>query len=71
VSTSPFRIVQPWAQDKTRRATIISEHETANEAFREIDRLASEMVRTGTSNESVRLVVVDGRGAVVKRTDAG
>ncbi len=54
-----FRIVQPWGPDKARQATLISEHATAAEAFREIDRLASEMVRTGSPSDAVAFVVVD------------
>jgi hypothetical protein len=66
----PFRIVQPWGQDKARQATLISEHSTAVEAFREIDRLASEMVRTGAPSNAVELVVVDANGLIVRRPGA-
>jgi hypothetical protein len=47
-----FRVVQPWGSDKARQSTVISEHATAAEAFREIDRLASEMVRTGAPSDA-------------------
>jgi hypothetical protein len=63
----PFRVVQPWGPDKARQATLISEHATAAEAFREIDRLASEMVRTGAPSDAVELVVVDPDDRVVLR----
>ena len=36
-----------------------SGHATAAEAFREIDWLASEMVRTGAPSDAVELVVVN------------
>jgi hypothetical protein len=49
------------APDKTRQATLISEHSTAVEASREIDRLAAQMVRTGAPNDAVELVVVDAK----------
>jgi hypothetical protein len=55
----PFRIVQPWGLDKTREATLLSEHETVDEAFGEIDRLAAQMMRTGARSDAVELLVVD------------
>ena len=42
-----FRVVQPWGRDKVQQSTMLSEHRTAAAAFAEIDRLSSEMVRTG------------------------
>lgn len=54
-----FRVVQPWGQDKVRQSTWLSEHETAEAAFREIDRLASEMSRTGVPSNAIELVVLD------------
>ena len=63
-----FRIVQPYGRDLARDATVISEHATAADAFREIDRLASEMARTGAPSDAVTLVVVDAAaGRVVQR----
>ena len=38
---------------------MISEHATAAEAFREIDRLSSEMVQTGAPSDAVELLVID------------
>ena len=55
-----FRIVQPWGPDKTRPSTVISEHATADEAFREIDRVSSEMVRTGAPSDAVELIATCG-----------
>jgi hypothetical protein len=46
---------------------VISEHATAAEALREIDRLASEMVRTGAPGDAVELVVVDQDDQIVER----
>jgi hypothetical protein len=63
----PFRVVQPWGPNKARQSTVISEHATAAEAFREIDRLASEMVRTGAPRDAVELVVVDQEDEIVRR----
>ena len=66
----PFRIVQPWGPDRVRQATVISEHATAAEAFAEIDRLASEMVRTGAPSDAVELLVADASGRLVRRPGA-
>ena len=55
----PFRVVQPWGKDKVRQSTWLSEHETAEAAFGEIDRLASEMSRTGAPSDAIELVVID------------
>jgi hypothetical protein len=38
----------------------ISEHPTATAAFAEIDRLSSEMLRTGAPSNAVELIVVEG-----------
>lgn len=65
-----YRIVQPWGKDKAKQATLISEHVTAAEAFREIDRLASEMVRTGAPSDAVELLVIDDDGRLVTRPGA-
>ena len=64
-----FRVVQPWGPDKARQSTLISDHATAAEAFGEIDRLASEMVRTGAPSDAVELVVVDLDDHVVRWTE--
>lgn len=64
---SLFRIVQPWGPDKARQATIVSEHESAAAAFAEIDRLSSEMVRTGARSDAVELLVVDASDRLVRR----
>lgn len=65
-----FRVVQPWGPDKARQATLISEHATAAEAFREIDRLSAQMVRTGAQSDAVEFVVVDADDRMVQRPGA-
>jgi hypothetical protein len=70
VSRASFRVVQLWGPDKARQATLVSEYATAAEAFAEIDRLASEMVRTGAPTDAVELIVVDERDGIVQRADA-
>lgn len=45
---------------------IISEgHATAAQAFAEIDRLSSEMVRTGVPSNAIELIVVDADRRIV------
>jgi hypothetical protein len=66
----PFRVVQPWGPHKGRQATLISEHLTVAAAFLEIDRLSSEMVRTGAESNAVELLLVDADDQVVVRPDA-
>ena len=66
----PFRIVKPWGPDKVLQGTVISEHATAAEAFREIDRRSSEMARTGAPSDAVELLVVDATGRPVSRPGA-
>ncbi len=58
--------MQPWGPHKGRQATLISEHHTVAAAFAEIDRLASEMVRTGAPSDAIELVVVDADDRVVQ-----
>ena len=65
-----FRIVQPWGPDKARDATLISQHASPVEAFAEIDRLASVMVRTGVPSDAVELIVVDQDDRIVQRPGA-
>jgi hypothetical protein len=42
-------------------------HETAAEAFAEIDRRAEQMARTGVRPDAVELIVVDHSHRVVRR----
>ena len=66
----PYRVVQPYGPDKAREATIISEHQTAADAFAEIDRLSAQMVRTGAPSNAVELLVVDPAGRIIQRPEA-
>lgn len=63
-----YRIVKPWGP--ARQATLLSEHDTAREAFQEIDRLAAQMARTGAPSDAVELIVVDRDDRVVRRSGA-
>jgi hypothetical protein len=64
-----FRVVQPWGRDKVQQSTMLSEHRTAAAAFAEIDRLSSEMVRTGAPADAIELVVIDvERGTLIRRS---
>jgi hypothetical protein len=61
------KVVQPWDRDTAREHTLLSEHETAADAFAEIDGLAMQMVRTGAPSDAVELLVVDTEGRVIQR----
>jgi hypothetical protein len=63
----PFRVVQPWGQDKARQATIVSEHSTAAEAFGALDGMAAQAKRTGGRIDAIDLLVVDADGRIVGR----
>jgi hypothetical protein len=67
MSSTSYRIVQPYGRDKARESTVISEHQSAADAFAEIDRLSAQMVRTGAPSDAVELVVVD---AIIQRPEA-
>jgi hypothetical protein len=62
-----FRVVQPYGRDKSREATMISEHATASEAFAEIDRLRTQMARMGAPANKTELIVVDAADQIVPR----
>jgi hypothetical protein len=64
-----FRVVQPWGPNRAVEATLISEHATAAEAFAEIDRLSTQMVRTGAPSNAIELIVVDAAGRIVSRPE--
>lgn len=65
VLSLPFLVVQPFGKDRARESTIISGHHTAAEAFAEIDRLSSEMARTGAPSNAIELLVVDAERPIV------
>ena len=48
-----FRVVQPWGPKIAKQSTVLSKHASAEDAFREIDRLAAEMVRTGAPSDPI------------------
>ena len=60
----------PIVPDKGREATLISEHETAAEAFAEIDRLAAQLVRSGAPPDAVELLVIDADSRLLMRPGA-
>jgi len=62
-----YQVVQPWGRDKAREHTLLSEHETAADAFAEIDRLAMQMVRTGAPSDAIEMLVIDSDGRVIQR----
>ncbi len=62
--------MQPWGPHKGRQAELISEHQTAAEAFDAIDQLSAQMVRTGAPSDAIELVVVGADDRVGGRPDA-
>jgi hypothetical protein len=59
-------LVQPWGKDPNLESTIVSLHETAAQAFAEIERLADPIIATGDRPDAITLVVIgpDGRVGV-------
>jgi len=66
-SRLPFSVVQPYGRDKARESTTMSWHATAADAFAEIDRLSTQMARTGAPTNAVELIVVDANDQIVSR----
>jgi hypothetical protein len=55
-----YRIVQPWGpNDKATQSTVVTERDTIEAAFAEIDRLAIQMVANGVPCDTIELIVVD------------
>jgi hypothetical protein len=44
MNLASFCIVQPWGLNVANQSTLVSEHVTIAEAFRELERLAEQMV---------------------------
>jgi hypothetical protein len=65
-----YRVVQPWGKDRAQQATVVSTHLTPDAAFAEIDRLATQMVRTGSPSNAVELIVVDPLFRLVRRPES-
>ena len=65
-----YRVVQSRGPHKGRQATLVSEHATAPDAFREVDRLVAERNQRGEQSDSIELLVVDADGRVMTRRDA-
>jgi hypothetical protein len=62
-----YRIVQPWGPDKARQSTVVTERDTIEAAFAEIDRIATQMVTTGSPSDAIELIMVDETGRIVRR----
>ena len=45
MTSTSYRIVQPYGRNKVRESTVISEDQTAADAFAEIDRLSTSAIR--------------------------
>jgi hypothetical protein len=62
-------VVQPYGV-RVGEWTLISEHQSAREAFEAIDAVSARMVRTGAPSDAIQLIVVDKHGVAVSRPDA-
>jgi len=65
-----FLIVQPWTQHLTRRfidATVVSEHDTVEDAYAALDAIAERMAAHGGKSDAVNLFIVDDRRRPVIR----
>jgi hypothetical protein len=65
-----YRIVQPWGPDKANQATVVTERDTIDAAFAEIDRMTAQMIKVGSPSDAVELIVVDDAGRIVRRPHA-
>lgn len=54
-----YYVVQPWGRDKYREASIVSMHQTAEEAYDELDVLVEVMSRSLGSGDRFEAYVVD------------
>lgn len=70
MSKQEYHVVQPWGRDRARQSTVVSSHPSAETAFAEIDRLAAQMVRTGTRSDAVELIVVDESFRIIQRRES-
>jgi len=65
-----FLLVQPWGHKKATESTVLSEHDSRESAFAEVDRLAEQMVKTGVAPDVVEIVVNDRDGQRVTRPNS-
>lgn len=66
-----YRVVRPWRpHDKAGQSTVVTERDTIEGAFEEIDRLSEQMVMSGAPSNYVELIVVDEQGRMVPRPNA-
>ncbi len=56
-----FHLVQPWGDDKYSQATIVSTHETVEEACAELDRIAEKLQHYDAVEETLEIYAVDER----------
>ena len=63
-----FYIVQPYSDGPNRfhRATIVSSHGTADEAFRKLEQVGETLMRHGLAGDVIHLFVVDEKRQLVK-----
>ena len=66
----PVRYRAPWGTDKANQSTVVTQRDTIESAFAEIDRMAAQMLKTGCPSDTVELIVVDEAGCIVRRPHA-
>jgi len=62
-----YRVMRPLGSYTGWHGTVKSVHTSVAEAFKAIDRFATEMVESGAPSDDIELVVVDERGRVIPR----
>jgi len=65
-----YRIVQPWGPDRATQSTVVTERDTMEAAFAEIDRMAAQMLTNGCPSNTVELIAIDEAGRIVRRPHA-
>ncbi len=65
-----YCVVQPWGRDKYREASIVSLHQTPEEAYDELDLLVEVMSRSRGSGDRFDAYVVDEQRQAVPRPAA-
>ena len=62
--------VQPWGRDTYREATVVSVHETVEDAYAELDRIADSLEGNAVPEGKLEIYVVDEQRRPVPRPGA-
>ncbi len=63
----PYHIVQTWGSDSYRHATVLSTHDTVDDAYARLDEIAETLQRDGAPPDYLELYVVDEQRQPVAR----